>query len=116
MNSVDDQGTPTRMIFMGEALLTDGFKLIGFETWADPTAEMLDQQLEQLLKQREKAFIILGHTLASSNSPTLKRVRSEGGHIIVTQIPALADPENFQCEIDDRLQVLLGGGLQISQE
>lgn len=116
MNSVDEQVAPTRMIFMGEASLTDGFKLIGFETWADPTPDVLEQQLEQLIKQREKAFIILGHTLANCDSDLLKQVRSEGGHIIITQIPALADPDNFQCEIDDRLQVLLGGGLQLSQE
>lgn len=116
MDSVDDQVTQTRMLFMGEASLTDGFKLIGFETWADPTPEMLDQQLEQLLKQREKAFIILGHSLANCDSALLKQVRAEGGHIIITQIPALSDPDNFQCEIDDRLQVLLGGALQLSQE
>ncbi len=116
MSSVDEQISPTRMIFMGEASLTDGFKLIGFETWADPTPGILDQQLEKLLKAREKAFIILGHTLANCDSALLRQVRSEGGYIVVTQIPALADPDNFQCEIDDRLQLLLGGQLQLSQE
>ncbi|WP_428609668.1 V-type ATP synthase subunit F [Sedimenticola sp.] len=116
MNSLDEQITPTRMLFMGEAALTDGFKLIGFKTWADPTPAVLDQQLEQLLKRREKAFIILGPALAQCQSALLKQVRTEGGYIIVTQIPSLAEPDNFHCEIDDRLQLLLGAELSLSQE
>ena len=31
-----DHHAHTRMLFLGEAALTDGFRLIGFETWADP--------------------------------------------------------------------------------
>jgi vacuolar-type H+-ATPase subunit F/Vma7 len=116
MIHIEDNNHPTRMIFMGEAALTDGFKLIGFETWADPTQETLDQQLANLLRQREKAFIILGHKLASCDSLLLKRIRAEGGYIVITQIPSLSEPDNFQCEIDDRLQQLLGGELQYGQE
>lgn len=116
MIHIEDNNHPTRMLFMGEAALTDGFKLIGFETWADPTQKILDQQLNDLLKQREKAFIILGHKLANCDSQLLKRIRAEGGYIVITQIPSLADPNNFQFEIDDQLQQLLGSELQVSQE
>ncbi|MCW8944504.1 MAG: ATPase [Sedimenticola sp.] len=116
MIHIEENNHPTRMLFMGEAALTDGFKLIGFETWADPSQEMLEQQLSRLLRKREKAFIILGHKLAHCDSVLLKRIRSEGGHIVITQVPSLAEPDNFHCEIDDRLQQLLGGELEFSQE
>jgi vacuolar-type H+-ATPase subunit F/Vma7 len=116
MDPHGDESTPTRMLFMGEAAVTEGFRLIGFETWADPTQRVLDELLETLLDNRQKAFIILGPALAGCDSPLLKRVRAEGGHIVVTQIPSLAAADNFQCEIDDRLQLLLGGTAQFSQE
>lgn len=116
MNRPADESTPTRMLFMGEAALTEGFRLIGFETWADATQQDLDQLLESLLRKRHKAFIILGQSLADCDSALLQRVRAEGGYIIVTQVPSLAEPDNFQCEIDDRLQLLLGGAMKLDQE
>ncbi|MCW8907390.1 MAG: ATPase [Sedimenticola sp.] len=120
MNTIDptplQEETPTRMLFMGEAALTEGFRLIGFETWADATRQELDELLQGLLKKRQKAFIVLGQALAGCDSALLQQVRAEGGRIIVTQVPSLADPDNFQCEIDDRLQILLGGAVQLDRE
>lgn len=116
MDRNGDASTPARLLFLGEAALTEGFRLIGFETWADPTRQTLDRLLEELIKERQKAFIILGQELAGCDSALLKRVRAEGGYIIVTQVPSLAAPDNFQCEIDDRLQLLLGGAARLSRE
>lgn len=112
MTPSTDEPAATRMLFLGEAALTEGFHLIGFETWADATRQELDELLQGLLRKRQNAFIVLGQALAGCDSPLLQRVRAEGGHIVVTQVPSLADPDNFQCEIDDRLQLLLGGNLQ----
>lgn len=116
MDARSDSSTPTRLLFMGEAALTEGFRLIGFETWTDPTIQKLDTLLETLINERQKAFIILSQTLAECDSQLLKRVRAEGGRIIVTQVPSLATPDNFRCEIDDRLQLLLGDSEQLFQE
>ncbi len=116
MIHIEDNNHPTRMLFMGEAALTDGFKLIGFETWADPSQEILDNELTRLLRNREKAFIILGHKLANCDSALLRKIRAEGGYIVITQVPSLAEPDNFHCEIDDRLQQLIGGELEFTRE
>ncbi len=100
---------PTRMLFLGDAALTDGFQLIGFETRADPTFEELEQVLRELVSGKHNALVILDSALAASGSLTLKKIRAEGGRIVITEVPALCDPDNFQCDIDDQVRSLLGG-------
>lgn len=99
---------PTRMLFMGSAALTDGFQLIGFETWPDATPDQLNEVLETLVENRENAFVIIDHDLAKQECPMLDRVRREGGRIVVTEVPPLNDPVNFSGIIDTRVQALLG--------
>lgn len=101
----------TRMLFLGDAALTDGFQLIGFETWADPSPQQLEQVLQGLLNSRANAFVILDSRLAQQPSSLLQQIRSEGGRIIVTEVPPLNDPDNFHSEIDNRIQRLLGNAL-----
>jgi vacuolar-type H+-ATPase subunit F/Vma7 len=103
-----DSAQATRMLFLGDTALTDGFQLIGFETWPDPTAEQLELVLAELVACRDHAFVILDSELAKSPSPSLKKIRAEGGRIVVTEVPSLSDPENFECEIDNQVQSLLG--------
>lgn len=103
---------PTRMLFMGSAALTDGFQLIGFETWPDATPEQLEQVLASLVEERQNAFVIVDHDLAARGGRMLERVRREGGRIVVTEIPALNDPDNFSGIIDGRVQNLLGASDQ----
>lgn len=99
---------PTRMLFMGSAALTAGFQLIGFETWPDATTEQLDGVLRSLIEERQNAFVILDRDLARRGSPLLERVRTEGGRIVVTEIPPLNDPDEFTGVIDSRVKTLLG--------
>ncbi|MCB1758529.1 MAG: ATPase [Gammaproteobacteria bacterium] len=114
---MSDQGdlerTPssgTRMLFLGDAALTDGFQLIGFETWSDPTREELDRVLQELLESRRNAFILLDTRLAKRGSPMLDRVRKEGGRILVTEVPPLNEPEGFHSSIDNQVNTLMGNG------
>ena len=100
----------TRMLFFGDAALTDGFQLIGFETWADPAAEELDKVLEELLDSKRNAFIILDTRLLETGSPVLERVRSEARRILIAGVPPLNDPDGFRCGIDQQVDSLLGSG------
>ena len=99
---------PTRMIFLGDAALTDGFRLIGFETRANPTVEQLERLLRQLLESHASAFLIIDHRLATSKSAILDRVRLEGGRIVIAEVPTLDQPDAFHCQIDDQLKSLFG--------
>ncbi len=99
----------TRMIFMGASALTDGFRLIGFETWPEPKPQDVEKLLRELVNKRQNAFLILDQELAREDMPMLERVRAEGGHIVVCTVPPLNDPEAFSTRIDNRLQMMLGG-------
>jgi vacuolar-type H+-ATPase subunit F/Vma7 len=99
----------TRLIFMGEAALTEGFRLIGFETWPDASERELDQVLGDLLKSRARAFLVLDDSLSQCCSVRLRQVRSEGGRIVVTEVPRLREPQEFRGAIDAQVRTLLGG-------
>lgn len=111
MTDQADKLTDTRMLFIGDSALTDGFQLIGFETWPDPTAKQLERLLEELVDSKQNAFIILDSKLSESGSPMLQRIRAEGGRIVIAEVPPLNDPECFNCGIDNKLQTLMGGDL-----
>jgi vacuolar-type H+-ATPase subunit F/Vma7 len=99
----------TRLIFMGEAALTEGFRLIGFETYADASEKDLDRVLADLLQSRARAFLVLDDSLAQCCSTRLRQVRTEGGRIVVTEVPRLREPQEFRGALDDQVRSLLGG-------
>ncbi len=96
----------TRMIFMGEASLTDGFRLIGFETYADPPNDDVERLVRELLARRDNALLVIDQRLADADIPAIRRVRNEGGHIVVTTVPPLNRPDDLRSLIDDRLKTL----------
>lgn len=99
-----------RLLFFGESALTEGFGLIGFETFPDATVEQLDRVLAELLQTRGTALVLLDQRVAHLGSRMLPRIRKEGGHILVTEVPSLRSPEDYHSEIDDQVSALLGGG------
>jgi vacuolar-type H+-ATPase subunit F/Vma7 len=107
-----DTGTTTRMLFLGDTVLSDGFQLIGFETLPDPSVGEMDRVLQQLLDEKCNAFVVLDTRLSASDSKVLQRIRGEGGRIIVTEVPPLNSPDCFHCEIDEQVRILLGGTKQ----
>lgn|GEM_PF-209419 len=100
--------TETRLIVIGSAALTEGFGLIGFETLPDATIEELDEVLNALLKQRQKALVLVENHLARSNSPILTRVRMEGGRIVVAEIPRLDAPTDYHPQVEEMILSILG--------
>jgi len=100
--------TPTRMLFLGDSALTDGFQLIGFETWPDPSVQQLEEVISELVNTRTNAFVVLDCRLAEKHSRILDRVRAEGGRIVVTEVPPLNEPDRFQSPVDRQVRNLLG--------
>jgi vacuolar-type H+-ATPase subunit F/Vma7 len=108
MDSEHDSGRPTRMLFLGEESLADGFRMIGFETHADPTPEAAERIVRELGRAREKAFLVVDDRVMGADIPSLKRVRREGGRIVVIAVPPLNAPTRLASEVADRLSVLFG--------
>ncbi len=107
-DSLQSGTSPSRLIAMGSAALVQGFALIGFEAYPDPTPEQMETILADLVRQRIKAFVILEHQLAASGGPWLNRVLSEGGRIVVTEIPQLHSPEGYKPAVEAQVEAILG--------
>ncbi len=92
METPSEPGRPTRMLFLGEESLADGFCLIGFETYPDPAPEEVDRILRDLRRNQERAFVIVDDAVMRAEIPNLKQVRREGGRIVVIAVPAVRAP------------------------
>ncbi len=111
-----DLGQPTRMLFLGDERLADGFRLIGFEAHADPDPQQVDQILRTLLRDRQKAFVVVDDAIMRQDIPNLQRVRREGGRIVVIAIPALGTSPRLSSEVAQRLSALFGSATLQSEE
>ncbi len=100
----------TRLIAMGGAELTLGFRFIGFETFPDADEADVERLLGELIANKERALVLLEPRLARSGSKSLGTVRSEGGHVVVTEIPALHAPHDYHPEVEDVVRSVLGPG------
>jgi vacuolar-type H+-ATPase subunit F/Vma7 len=98
----------TRMIFMGDDTLGDGFRLIGFETWPNPSHEEVDTLLRQLSAGRENAFVIVDEPILRANIPSLRQVRREGGRVVVVAVPPLQSPGELSVEVARQVQNMFG--------
>lgn len=116
MAETETKTSTARMIFLGEAALSQGFRLIGFEVFPDPTREDLDRIFGQLIDSQERVFVIIDRKSAQTHCPALERIRAEGGRILVTTVPPLNDPTHFHCVIDGQIQSLLGNSLAVKKQ
>lgn len=106
---MNDTRHQVRNIFVGGHALADGFRLIGFETLTDPDEQALDRLLAELQREKQRALLIIEHSVSQSGSKLLEQIRSEGGRIVLSEIPSLYDPDNFQSDLDEQLKKLTGG-------
>lgn len=110
---------------MGHKALTDGFALLGFETFPNANGETVENVLSELLLSEEKALVFLEDSLThpkaenisqiSSSSPkqiqaesALLRARRAAARIIITEIPPLHAPETYHPLIEDLINRVLG--------
>ena len=100
-----------RLIAMGGAALMQGFALIGFETWPDADEEDLERVLTDLLRERERALVLLEPRLARCECAPLRMVMNEGGRIVVTEIPPLEAPADYRPVVDELLAASMPGGV-----
>jgi Archaeal/vacuolar-type H+-ATPase subunit F len=78
----------------------DGFRLAGVEVMPNAGADELEALLKSLVSAKEKALVLIEAGLADEPGPWLERVRSEGGRIVVVQVPSLAGAGGFHSDVD----------------
>lgn len=98
----------TRMIALGSAPLMEGFALLGFEIYPNATPEQLESLLEQLVHSQTRALVLLEVHLARSTGAWIKRVRNEGGNIVITELPPLHHPQDYHPQVEDLVTAILG--------
>lgn len=108
MTSEREAAHPTRLLFLGETALAEGFRLIGFETHPDPSPAEAERIIRELNHTRERAFMIVDDRLMAADIPSLKRVRREGGRVLVVSVPPLKAPPLLTSEVADRVSALFG--------
>ncbi|NCA70215.1 MAG: ATPase [Sphingobacteriia bacterium] len=96
------------MLFLGEDLLADGFRLIGFETYPNPSPELVERTLRDLRREREKAFVVVDEAVMQQDIPSLRQLRREGGRILVIAVPALGERPRLGSDVAKRLAMLFG--------
>ncbi|MGM0812050.1 V-type ATP synthase subunit F [Thioalkalivibrio sp.] len=104
-------GRQTRLLFMGDSSLADGFRLIGFETVPNPEPAQVNRILRDLDRSRDSAFVIIDDAMMDWDVPMLAQLRREGGRIIVISLPPLETmPPRLSSDVAARLQRLFGAG------
>lgn len=99
---------PARLIALGSAALTEGFALIGFETYPDPTPEALEDLLRELLRRQQAALVVIEQGLAQNPGRQLIRAMREGARIVITEIPPLQQPPRYRSRVDRLMESVLG--------
>lgn len=90
----------TRIVALGSAALMDGFRLAGVEVMANATADQLEALLKSLVAGKERALVLIEAGLVEEPGPWLHRVQSEGGRVVVVQVPALARASEYRSDVD----------------
>ena len=97
-----------KILAVGGAALMDGFALLGIETHADLTAVEIDELLSGLVRRRERALVYLQQDLLSADIPTIRQLRSQGGSILICEIPGLQAGGDYHPQVDQLIRCVLG--------
>ena len=98
----------TRMLFLGDDSLADGFRLIGFETFPNPQPAEAEKLFRELIRNGDRAFAIVDDHLMQADIPSLQQVRSEGGRIVVASVPRLKEAPHLASDVAERLNAMFG--------
>lgn len=104
----DKLSAGARVVVLGSAGLTEGFSLIGAEVHPDADPGRVEEVLAQLVRDGSPALVLLEASLSHAGGIWLDRLRNEGGHIVVTELPPLSAPHDYSPAVDDVIRAVLG--------
>jgi vacuolar-type H+-ATPase subunit F/Vma7 len=107
-SETDKLSRGARLVVLGSAALTEGFSMIGAETYPDADPARVEAVLAQLVKDGDPALVLLESGLSHAGGTWLDRLRNEGGRIVVTELPPLSAPQDYAPAVDDVVRAVLG--------
>ena len=105
---MSDDAPKPRMLALGSAPLVEGFALIGFEAYPDASASQLERLLAELYHGNSTALVLVEHNLAQQGGEWFTRLRSEGGRIVISEVPPLNAPADYHPAVEDLVTDILG--------
>ncbi|MBF0263901.1 MAG: hypothetical protein HQL46_01415 [Gammaproteobacteria bacterium] len=105
---MNSQNTNSRLIAMGHRALMEGFALLGFETIADADTDSLENLLDELVNNKQSTFLLLESYLSASESKILQMVRNTANHILIAEIPAINEYDNYHPHVEKLIAKVLG--------
>lgn len=96
------------VIAIGSQALMDGFALMGIRTLPDPDKTQVEHLLNELLRGKKRALIYLQHDFAADDIPSLKKLRQEGGDILIAEIPPLHQPDKRNSSLEALITRVMG--------
>ena len=100
----------TRIIAMGSALLMEGFALVGLETRPDAEPADVEALIDELLRERQPAVVLLESALMHDAAATQAGAGRGSEHIIITEIPSLQAPQEERPAVERLIREMLGPG------
>lgn len=104
------------MLALGGAPLVQGFALIGFEAYPNATPAKLEQVLAGLYHENATALVLVEHELAREGGEWYRRLRSEGGRIVISEVPPLYAPADYHPSVEALVTEILGEHALEAQE
>ena len=98
----------TKIIAFGSSELMDGFALLGIETYADASHDKIAEVLAGLARNRERALVYLEQHLMQADIPIIARLRSQGGNILLCEIPNLRNVDKYRPQVETLIGRVLG--------
>lgn len=106
----------TRIIAMGSALLMEGFALVGLETWPDAEPADVEALIDELLRERQPAVVLLESDLMREAGSALAGAARGSERILITEIPSLQAPQEDRPAVERLVAEMLGPGALTREE
>ena len=100
-----------KIIALGSAALMDGFTLLGIDAHADLEADAINDLLTGLVRNRERALVFIQQDLMTADIPMIQQLRTQGGSILLCEIPSLHTVDNYQPEVERLIGRVLGSSM-----
>ena len=99
------------IIAIGSRELMDGFALLGITTHVAEEAAQIDHLLSELARRRERALVYIQQDMIGDRTPTVKKLRLEGGSILICEIPPLGGAADYRPQVEQLIRRVLGSSM-----
>ena len=97
-----------QIIAIGDAALMEGYALLGIKTFPDGSAQQINAMLIELERSHERALVFIQQDLMHADIPMIQQLRSQGGSILICEIPKLVAVDDYQPEVEKLIARVLG--------